>query len=175
MINTGAFALVAAIVFTLYLFKTMTASPIPKLSLQLSQTATSPPTIRVTVTNNNAGPVTILSYNSPLDDLALRVGLVTITPEGATQPLDLPLIKANRLWPPPKSALVGFAAGESHRSDIVLAGHGVPEGKLGKRASVKMAGTWHGVWAKDKDDVDGGGGDGYTGDFESNVLEIVAE
>ncbi|KND89748.1 hypothetical protein TOPH_05682 [Tolypocladium ophioglossoides CBS 100239] len=59
------------------------SNPIANLAVTLQQTSTSPPTVRVSVANNNDHEVTILSYLSPLDQLALPLGLLSITPAGS--------------------------------------------------------------------------------------------
>ncbi len=94
----------------------MASNPIDKLAIALHQTSGSPATVRATVTNNNDHPVTVLTYQSPLDPAALALGLLSITPSGASQPLELPTIKMSRQWPPPGDALVSLDAGEEEGS-----------------------------------------------------------
>ncbi|KAJ6443292.1 hypothetical protein O9K51_04471 [Purpureocillium lavendulum] len=126
----------------------MSSNPIDKLAVALHQTASSPPTVRATVTNNNDHAITVLSYQSPLDPAALALGLLAVTPSGASQPLELPVIKMSRQWPPQGDSLVSLAAGASMTNDLVLESPKVPVDKLGDMATVLMEGQWMAVWPK---------------------------
>lgn len=158
------------------------SNPIDKLAVVLSQTSTSPPTVRVTVTNKNSHPVTIVTYSSPLDGIALPLGLLTITPAGASEPLKLQIIKASRIWPPQSDSLVGLEAGASATNDMVLKEPTVPMKELGGKATVFMEGRWMGVLARSKDKVFsedlehlGSQPDSFDGDFKSESIEITID
>jgi hypothetical protein len=158
------------------------SNPLEGLALTLSQTSASPPTVRATVTNNNAHPVTIVTYNSPLDSIAMALGLLVITPSGASEPLELQIIKASRLWPPKSDSLVGLGPGESATNDLVLKRPTVPMEKLGSKAMVHLRGTWMGVFAKSKDELTADDLENmstrpyaFQGDFESENIEIAIE
>lgn len=129
-------------------------NPIPKLEVTLKQTSASPATVQVSVTNKNDYAVTVLSYDSPLDVMALSLGLVTITPDGASKPLNLPKRQVRRVMPPPSDALIPIAPGRTVTSDIVLAGSGVEEAlRSVSKVSVRISGNWQAVWAKRKGDI----------------------
>ncbi|KAK2601990.1 hypothetical protein QQS21_004416 [Conoideocrella luteorostrata] len=157
------------------------ADPIANLEVSTKQTSSSPPAIQVSVTNRNAYPVTVLSYDSPLDSMALRLGLISITPEGSEKPLHLPELQVRRMWPPPSDALIEIAPGKSAAIDIIIGGRGFDEEILRSvsRASLTLAGTWQAVWAKEKGsiaDINLGGVDPdtdvYRGAFASENLVI---
>jgi hypothetical protein len=157
-------------------------SPLDGLVLGLAQTSTSPPTVRVTVTNNNSHPVTIITYNSPLDGLALPLGLLSITPDGASDALELNIIKASRVWPPKPDSLVGLDAGAQATNDMVFKAPTVPMDKLGKKATVFLQGHWMGVFARAKDQVSAhdldhlrSQPDVFEGDFKSESIEITID
>ena len=156
--------------------------PISGLDISLSQTSTSPPKITVKVTNNNDGPATFLSYGSPLDKLALQLGLLSITPAGADSPLDLPIIQVRRVWPPTKDLLITIQAGGSDSNEIELKAPIITKEKVGSSAHVVLKGEWGAVWGKDKDDIDdsslkdiGSSPDVSKGKYQSPELEISLE
>ncbi|KAG5928527.1 hypothetical protein E4U42_000510 [Claviceps africana] len=157
------------------------SSPISNLEVSLKQTCASPPAIRAIVTNNNSFPVTVVTYDSPLDNLALKLGLLSITLEGSSSPLPLPIVGARRIWPPPPESLVTIAAGESAATDIDMGGpkFGVELFESSSRASVTLVGNWHAVWPKDKSSLEnfnlGSASpdpDVYSGPFASETLAI---
>lgn len=59
------------------------------LEVSLSQApSTGNPSLSVTVKNTHPStPLTLLTWDSPLDPLALQLGLVSVTPAGAPGPL----------------------------------------------------------------------------------------
>ncbi|EFY93841.1 hypothetical protein J3458_005523 [Metarhizium acridum] len=155
------------------------ANPLDRLTLSLSQTNTSPPTVRVTTTNESDRPFTIITYSSPLDSVALALDLLSITPDGAAEPLKLRTIQASRLWPPDPDSLVELEPGASATNDLVLKKPEVPMGKLGKKATVFVQGRWMGVFARAKDKIStddletmASQPDAFEGDFMSKSIEI---
>ncbi|EHK23616.1 uncharacterized protein TRIVIDRAFT_36613 [Trichoderma virens Gv29-8] len=156
------------------------SNPIDRLRVTIKQTKTSPLTITSTVVNGNTHPVTILLYNSPLDTVAPTIGLLTITPDGALQPLELPEIQIRREWPPPRDSLIQLEPGASQTADIVL--RDFITSQLGKKASVVLKGHWDMVWSKQKDEISIGmieqaqlqpNPDMFTGSFATESLEIT--
>src|SRR5688572_11038300 len=70
------------------------------LEVTIEQMEKDPVLLRTSVKNNNDVPVTILSYGSPLDALAIQLGTLYITPKDESAPLEILQIEASRLWPP---------------------------------------------------------------------------
>jgi hypothetical protein len=153
-----------------------TTSPADGLAVTLHQSATSPPSVTVRVTNNNAGAVTVLTYDSPLDPIALQLGLLTVTPAGAAAPLDLPVVQVRRRWPPPADALTELAPGASAENELVLQEPIVEPGQLGTKAAVQLKGRWTAVWANGKAEVDLGAWNEdstkASADFDSGSIDI---
>ncbi|KND90489.1 hypothetical protein TOPH_04662 [Tolypocladium ophioglossoides CBS 100239] len=156
------------------------SGPVPGLEVSLHQSKSSPPTITTTVTNKNRYAVTFLSYDSPLDSLALQLGLLSITPAGASTPLELPIIQVRRFWPPKRDSLISIAPGASKKLDIALDESIVPMDKVGSKPSVTLTGKWGHVLAKSKDGISdadleniGSSSDEYSGKFASNNLEVI--
>ncbi|KAH0599894.1 hypothetical protein MHUMG1_02684 [Metarhizium humberi] len=156
------------------------ANPLDRLTISLNQTRTSPPTVRVTVTNENDGPVTIILYNSPLDSIALVLGIMSITPDGAAEPLELRTMRASRVWPPGPYSLEGLGPGASATNDLVLREPTVPMDKLGKKATVFLQGRWMGVFARAEDKISrddleniASQPDAFQGEFKSKSIQII--
>lgn len=150
-----------------------------KVSLEQAGSAAAPLTIVATVTNTNDKPVTVLEYDSPLDSLALQLGLLKITPEGATEPMELPIIQFRRVWPPSKDSLITIPAGGSAKNEIPLKEPLIKPQDLSGKPSVKLVGQWRAVWEGGKAGISEaslddpiGRGDVFTGDFASDSLEL---
>lgn len=156
-------------------------SPIEGLKLSIEQVAgESPTTIKATVTNTGSGPVTILTYDSPLDQAALQIGLLAITPAGASAPLDIAIAQLRRLWPPTVEQLVTLKPGESAENKVPFREAVVPLEDLGDKASVVLKGEWTAVWAKTKEEISKeslddprGSPDAFQGAFESAPIEVT--
>lgn len=152
------------------------------LHVSLQQASHSPPAVTITVTNTARHPVTLLTWNSPLDAMALSLGLLTLTVAGAPAPLAVPTIKVARKMPPAAAAIVGLAPGESRENRVELGAPRVPLDRLrGAKVDVRLKGRWMQVWPRAREAVTrdmierlGAEGDAVSGDFEAEgiVLEI---
>ncbi|KAI8152202.1 hypothetical protein K4K49_009801 [Colletotrichum sp. SAR 10_70] len=102
------------------------SSSFPDLQLSLSQTvASKAPSVSVSVKNTSPDtPVTILKWNSPLDEAALGLGLVSITPAGASEPIHIDAVKLTRKMPPNAESLVTLLPGESQPEKLQSVGAG---------------------------------------------------
>lgn len=154
-----------------------------QLHVSLSQASKSPPAVSIKVTNNSPSPVTILSWESPLDQLALPLGLVSITPSGASQPLEIDRVMVSRKFPPSDDSLVTLGPGESRENEVVLKEQLVPAEKLkGGKATVEVRGRWMGVWPQPRADLSSEaiekgahGGGAVAGTFASDAIEIEVD
>ncbi|KAH8903744.1 hypothetical protein BR93DRAFT_930896 [Coniochaeta sp. PMI_546] len=160
------------------------------LQLTLSQfKPASPPTLIITLKNTNAAmPITVLTWNSPLDALLVQLGLITITPPGSTTPLDIPTIMVKRRMPPPEDSLVTLGPGEEVSRTVEIGERFVTPERWrgdgsGGPAKVQLKGRWTAVWpGVKKQDLVGtktletlgyGGEEGVlSGEYESEILEI---
>lgn len=160
------------------------------LHLTVSQVKpASHPTLLITLENTNPKvPITILTWNSPLDALLIQLGLVIITPSGSSTPLDIPTIMVKRRMPPPENSLVTVEPGEevSRRVEIgerfVAPAQWREDGSRGG-PKVQLKGKWTAVWpGVRKQELVGtgrletlgyGGEEGVlSGEYESETLEI---
>ncbi|KOS21297.1 Altered inheritance of mitochondria protein 32 [Escovopsis weberi] len=155
------------------------SNPISGLAISLQQASVLPPIIRATITNINPYPVTLATYGSPLDSMALAVGVPFMIPEGASDPLEYPTIKLKRAWPPSGDAVVGIAAGESVSRDIELKHPPLNlESLKGQQVTVGVKGRWMGVLGKAKEDVGAEDWEGdclFVGEYEFGYVEIKIE
>ncbi|ROT37071.1 hypothetical protein SODALDRAFT_280153 [Sodiomyces alkalinus F11] len=151
------------------------------LAVHIRQTATTPPTLALDVTNNSPDTsLTILTWESPLDPAALPLGLFAITPDGARQPLDIPTIQIRRVMPPPRDSFVTLKPGETRTQEHVLREEIVPPADLGPNPKVAVRGTWMGVWTIPVEELTPGRLDNmYTdeerlsGPFEAGPFEVT--
>ncbi|KAI1396680.1 hypothetical protein F4819DRAFT_474574 [Hypoxylon fuscum] len=192
-----AWLLVVAVVFVLLRY-TYTGNPstpdpiaaamsdassdvIAKLQVSVRQVSSSPPTLAIAVTNAHAGPVTILRWDSPLDPLALQLGVVSLARGGSDGgPVDIPTVQVRRMMPPGPDALVTVAAGQTREQLLELREPMVPLRALrGTSVRVACRGEWTGVWPREADAVSaealgkaGASEDAQKGRFESEAVEI---
>jgi hypothetical protein len=158
---------------------------ISQLRITLEQVSTNPVALSATVTNQSSSPVTILTWNSPLDPLAFQLGVLSITPSGAAGPLDLPVIKLRRQVPPSRDALVTLQTGESRSQTIEIKELLVPRSNLyGDEgvAEVRCVGRWMAVWTKPVDELEASAldelnmhKDAVAGDFTSESVKVSVE
>ncbi|KAI0103919.1 hypothetical protein GGR51DRAFT_522898 [Nemania sp. FL0031] len=154
------------------------------LQLDITSSPNSRYSIFITLTNNYPSiPVTILKWNSPLDPAALKLGLVYITPTGASQPIHIDAIKISRAMPPSANSLVTLFPGECATNTLELRGSIVPDVVWDARPlKIRMAGRWMAVWpGLTKEDLlsdtrrlqsIGPGIGSLTGDWESGHIEV---
>lgn len=154
-----------------------------QLHVSLSQASNSPPTVSIKVTNNSPSTVTILSWDSPLDQLAFSLGLFRITPSDASEPLNIDRIMVNRKMPPSDDSLISLAPGESRENQVVFKEMLLPIEKLkGKKSKVEVQGRWMGVWPVSRDElskeaIENGahGGGAVAGTFASDTIDIEVD
>ncbi|KAF5518811.1 putative secreted protein [Colletotrichum aenigma] len=162
------------------------SSSFPDLQLSLSQTvASKAPSVSVSVKNTSPDtPVTILKWNSPLDEAALGLGLVSITPAGASESIHIDAVKLTRKMPPSAESLITLLPGESVSNVIELREPRVSKDvwKAG-HAKVKMTGRWMAVWPglttkellqqpEKLQSVGAGAGGSLAGDWKIEAAEV---
>ncbi|KAI2622614.1 hypothetical protein GGS21DRAFT_494403 [Xylaria nigripes] len=131
----------------------MSDSVLSALKVSVRQASTSPQKLAIGVTNNHSGPVTVFTWDSPLDPLALQLGLLTFTPEGADKPIDIPRIQVRRIVPPPDDSFVTIEPGQTKEQDVLLKRPLIPLDQFQGRIEVICKGQWRAVWASKKEDI----------------------
>lgn len=155
------------------------------LDVSLSQASPADgPRLSISVKNSHPSTtLTLLRWDSPLDPLALQLGLISVTPAGASAPIDMPTIQVRRAMPPDAESLVTLPPGESVTSIVELRDTFVPEDTWAQgKAKIGMKGSWGAVWpGVKKDDLLGdleklnalgAGDDVLTGEWESPTIEF---
>lgn len=155
------------------------------LQIDVSVTSKQPPTISATVKNTHPSTVvTILKWESPLDPAALGLGLISITPAGAVEPLPINALKISRVMPPGADSLVTLGPGESTTNVVELREPVVPGSvwTTSGQATICLKGRWMAAWPgltkeelqKDGQKLQGvGAGVGsLTGSWESDTVLI---
>ncbi|KAI0967983.1 hypothetical protein F4678DRAFT_230247 [Xylaria arbuscula] len=149
------------------------------LKVSVRQAAPSSPKLIIGVTNTHSSPVTVFTWNSPLDPLAVQLGLLSFTPEGKDAPVDIPTIQVRRIMPPKDDAYVTIEPGQAEEREVLLKRPIVPLDQLQGKVKVVCKGEWKGVWALKKKDIStealkSGGADdaALKGSFESEPADI---
>ncbi|KAH8893972.1 hypothetical protein GQ53DRAFT_605792, partial [Thozetella sp. PMI_491] len=72
------------------------------------------PSINIAITNTSPSTTyTVLTRDSPLDELLVQLGLLTITPAGASEKLEVHRIMVKRIWPPLTKEFVVLEPGKT--------------------------------------------------------------
>jgi hypothetical protein len=168
-----------------------TGASLTDLHLTVSQVQpASAPTLLITLKNTNPKvPITILTWNSPLDALLVQLGLVIITPSGSSTPLDIPTIMVKRRMPPPEDSLITLEPGQNVSRTVQIGERFVTHEQWrgdgsGSQAKVQLRGRWTAVWAgvrkqellgtKRLETLGSGGEEEVlSGEYESESLNIV--
>ncbi|KAI1084606.1 hypothetical protein F5B20DRAFT_212574 [Whalleya microplaca] len=145
-----------------------------KLEVSVRQSSSSPPKLAIGVTNTHTEAVTVLSWNSPLDPLALQLGLLSFMPAGSDSAVEIPKIQIRRQMPPGPESFVTIEAGQTKEQEIELRAPIVPLEKLRGRVSVVCKGEWLSVWlsASGSWEQAGVSEDASQGAFESRAVNI---
>ncbi|KAJ4420953.1 hypothetical protein N0V82_003995 [Gnomoniopsis sp. IMI 355080] len=159
-------------------------SLLSNLVISVRLTSSDPPTFGVTVKNDNSVPVTIFTWDSPLDPLALSLGVLSITPSGSSTPLDIPEIKISRKFPPGEDALMELGPGETSKENKLVLREMLGAKELRERqvekALVQCKGEWRAVWAMSRKELDqesiekmGTDEKAASGGYQSEVFEVA--
>ncbi|EQB56618.1 hypothetical protein CGLO_03354 [Colletotrichum gloeosporioides Cg-14] len=151
-----------------------------KLSIRIRQSSTSPPTVTFSVTNEHTTPLTILRWATPLDPLALQLGVLSVTPDGADAPLEIDTVALKRVMPPRDEDMVTLQPGDTTENEVILRDTVLPFDRLGKKPRVAAKGTWQTVWPTMADKLSKDTlmqlqfGDGVlSGEFETEAIEVT--
>ncbi|GAP88631.1 hypothetical protein SAMD00023353_3300740 [Rosellinia necatrix] len=157
----------------------MSGPVVSALKVSLRQESSSPPKLTIGVTNTHSGPVTVFTWDSPLDPLAVQLGLLSFTPEGSDGPVDIPVMQVRRLMPPGDDAYVTIEPGKTEEREVILKKPMVPLDQLQGKVKVVCKGTWKSVWAARKEDIPadslknpGTDDDAFKGSFESEPVDM---
>ncbi|KAL0256102.1 hypothetical protein SLS55_008494 [Diplodia seriata] len=155
--------------------------PSTHLALTIQQTGTTPghPTLTLTITNTHpSATLTFVTWNTPLDDALVPLGLLAVTDPSTSERLNKDAIKIARKTPPEADAFVTLKPGEAREHVVELRdGPLMPLGKVeGGRVRVRVEGEWGDVWVDERVGPEAWGersGKGVKGRFESGVVEVV--
>ncbi|KAI0550395.1 hypothetical protein F4679DRAFT_543115 [Xylaria curta] len=148
------------------------------LKVSVQQASSSPPKLKIGVTNTHSSPVTVFTWNSPLDPLAVQLGLLSFTPEGKDA-INIPTIQVRRLMPPGDDAYITIEPGKTEEREVLLKKPMVPVDELQGKVKVVCKGEWKAVWPSKKEDISaeslkntGADDAALKGDFESEPVDI---
>ncbi|KAK8039501.1 hypothetical protein PG993_007912 [Apiospora rasikravindrae] len=129
------------------------------------------------VTNTGDKPLTLITWNSPLDPIALKLGLVEFVPSGSSEPVQINTIQVRRKMPPESDSLVTIKPGEKKENALEVGDPVVPPEKLKGKMMVRCQGTWMGVWDADAFKTEelesiGSGQETPFGDFKAELESV---
>ncbi|KAI1826814.1 hypothetical protein F4861DRAFT_16436 [Xylaria intraflava] len=157
----------------------MSDSVLSALKVSVRQASTSPPQLTIGVTNTYSSPITVLAWESPLDPLALQLGLLSFIPKGEDAPIKIPRIMVRRRMPPDDDAYVTISPGQTEERDVPLNKPLIPLEKFQGKIEVVCKGDWKGAWTSKKEDMPaealkqaGADAAALKGKFESEPVEI---
>ncbi|KAF2799334.1 hypothetical protein K505DRAFT_321222 [Melanomma pulvis-pyrius CBS 109.77] len=130
----------------------MASQGVPGLEFTLSQISKSPPSLLVTLKNNNpSSTYTILKWNTPLDPHAANLGVFKLVDAETGKELKTDVLMLRRKMPISQDDLQEIAPGTEHATEIVFSQPWMPEtpGKY----KVRVEGVFRGVWEKAVGDV----------------------
>lgn len=158
-----------------------TSSEISGLSISLAQISKDPPTLRVTLKNDNKKtPYTFLKWSTPLDASALNTGVFSITDADSGAEVEQVTLQIRRRMPPGQSQLIGVEPGGEESVEVVFDKPWMPETKPAKY-KVHAQGLLKGAWDKPKSEVTDDETNEYTESplagktFKTNQVELVVE
>lgn len=126
---------------------------VPGLEFTMTQISRNPPSLLVTLKNNNPDtPYTILKWGTPLDSAALNTGVFSIAGEQDKEEVKQFVLQINRKMPPAQEELVTIAPGTEEAMEVVFDKPWMPESKPAKY-KVKAEGEFKGVWDRYGSDV----------------------
>ncbi|KAJ4351296.1 uncharacterized protein N0V89_006635 [Didymosphaeria variabile] len=136
---------------------------VPGLEFKLSQISRNPPSLLVTLKNNNPStPLTLLKWNTPMDPSAANLGLFKLIDEETGNEIPTDGLKVNRKMPPSEEDLVTVAPGTEEAHEVVMNKPWLPE-KKPATYKVSMSGKFFAVWDK------------YGGDLQTSDLEAYSD
>lgn len=127
---------------------TFSSSASPAQHLEVAVRQTDARTLTLAVTNRApAMTLTVLTWDTPLDPLASKLGLLQFVPAGTDEPLPYDGLQVRRRFPPEADALATLAPGQTLEAEIDLREPFTPVDRLaGTKATVLCQGRWPGVW-----------------------------
>lgn len=129
--------------------------------------------IKISVQNHAQAPVTLLTWNSPLDPQAGVLGVFEVYDTGSGQGIPIDTIKVSRKLPATSEYLVEIPAGQAIDRTVKLPPFECEEGH---EYSIRAQGIWHAVWEMPLTDVKGSHLADLTGatreEFQSNFAHV---
>jgi len=147
--------------FTMSTSDALTSQGAPGLEFKLSQISKSPPSVRVTVKNNNpSSTFTILKWDTPLDPSAANLGIFKFVSVETGDELKTDVIKFRRKMPISQDNLQELSPGAEHSTEVAFTQPWMPEKPA--KYKVRVEGVFRGVWDKAVGDVSTTELDEYT-------------
>jgi hypothetical protein len=126
---------------------------VPGFNMSLSQKSQDPPTLVVTLENNDPDtPYTVLKWGTPMDPYALDTGVFSIVDEVSHHEVEQTTVHVTRKMPPPPNQLLTLAPGMREEFEVVFNKPWMPKHRPAMY-KVSAKGIFKGAWAKHGGDV----------------------
>ncbi|KAJ5223228.1 hypothetical protein N7468_007770 [Penicillium chermesinum] len=138
------------------------------------QDALSPPgSITTFIRNDAATPVTILTWNTPLDSKAGVLGVFEIRNSEDSQIIPIDKVKLSRKLPATRQDLVEIEAGQTINQTVKLP---VFNFEAGHEYDIQAQGVWHALWEKPLTEVTESHlldfSEATRGEYWSNIVRV---
>lgn len=129
--------------------------------------------ITISIRNPAEAPVTLLTWNSPLDSHAGVLGVFEIRDLGNGKTIEIDTIKVSRKLPATPDDLVEIPAGQTVERIVKLPSF---QSEEGHEYSIRAQGVWHAIWDMPLTDVTASQLTNLTGavrgEFQSNTALV---
>jgi hypothetical protein len=106
------------------------------------------PTLQATVQNTAPHSITVLTYNSLLDNAAGVLGIFHLIDSSTGEEGPSDVVQFRKVWPPTRDAFAEIAPNESIKVEIPLRTHKL---EAGKKYDVTARWAWQGLWKENVD------------------------
>lgn len=150
-----------------------------KIIVSIRKSSSAPLKLTISVTNNHDRPLTLLTWNSPLDPSALQLGLLKFKQVGSGKLIEIPTIQVSRQMPPGRDSLITIEPRETKEQDIELKEPIIPLDQIKGDVEVSCHGRWMSLWKTKADEISqeflemvGTGHDAVSEDVELGSVTI---
>lgn len=83
----------------------------------------------------------------------MPLGILSLNPQGASEPVEAAALQIQKVWPPQDDSLIEIPAGGTEHQEVEIKAPVVDLEKLKGKAKMQLKGRWQAVWVEKKEDV----------------------
>ncbi|OQE27697.1 hypothetical protein PENSTE_c004G02265 [Penicillium steckii] len=145
-------------------------------AINLQASTSLPVPITISVRNPAQAPVTLLTWNTPLDSRAGVLGVFEVCDTGNGQAIAIDTIKVSRKLPATSEDLVEIPGGQTVSRTVNIPAFPLEEGH---EYTIRAQGIWHAIWEMPLTDVTTSQLTDLTGatrgEFQSNLATVKVD